>query len=148
MTLSKALRALAPLLALAAASAVLVAACGTDAVAVEACRQVETARCTQASAQSCANVVLSRPVHQDSDVTACIRFYSDACLHGLANPTDPGAVAVKACVDVINAGDCTIVEHPEQAPACAWLIPPAPVVVVDAGVDAGVDAPPDAPDAG
>jgi hypothetical protein len=120
-----------------------VAACGTDAVGIETCRQIEDARCQQAVHCPVATVDggidLSLPVHRNSpttDIASCIRYYHDACLHGLAVP-DPGAVVANACIAAINTGDCQTVAHPETAPACAWLIPPA-AVISDAAAD--VDA--------
>jgi hypothetical protein len=127
-----------------------VAACGTDAVGIETCRQIESARCQQAPNCPVATVDggidLSLPVHRNSpttDVEACIRYYHDACLHGLAVP-DPGAVATNACIAAINTGNCQYVAHPETAPACAWLYP-APPPVVDAAADA-LDSATDAAD--
>jgi hypothetical protein len=114
----------------------LVGACGTDAVGVDACRQIETARCQQAV--NCPAIDLGRPVpvRSSDPVGECIRFYHDACLHGL-EVADPGAVQTKACVDAINQGDCTVVNYPETDPNCRWLKPPAPPPpAVDAG-DAG-----------
>jgi hypothetical protein len=115
-------------------------ACGTEAVGVDSCRQIETARCE--NARSC-GIDLTTPVHRgdtpSDDVGACKRYYDDACLHGLAAPTDPGTVAVQACIDAINeATDCEIVKSPEKSPACAFLVPPAPapVEVVDAATTA------------
>lgn len=118
-------RALVALLAMGGLVSAL--ACGTDPVGVGSCRQIEEARCENAN--SC-GIDLTKPVHRgDSpslDVGACKRFYQDACLHGLAAPNDPGAVAVQACVDAINnTSDCEIVKAPEKHPACAFLIPPA-----------------------
>jgi hypothetical protein len=122
------------------AGVVLLVACGTDAVAVEACRDVEEARCRKAP--SC-GLDLTKPVHSDSpgsDVDACIRFYRDACLHGLATDKDPGGPAVQACVDFIQGStDCDVVKHPEAYPACAWLVPPAPVPDAGDAPDAEVD---------
>jgi hypothetical protein len=128
----------------------LAAACGTDAVGIEACKSIESARCRQAP--NCPNnISLGLPVHTDNggDVNACISYYNDACLHGLA-VADPGAPTVKGCVDAINAavsqGNCDVLVHPEHAAACAWLIPPAtpdasdePDVAADAAVDAATD---------
>ncbi len=114
------------LFALAAPAAVVASACGTDAIGLETCRQVEEARCRQAP--NCPAFDLGQPVHRDTpktNVDACIRYYNDACLHGLATNTDPGAPATKACVDAINTGDCNIVQTPQDTPACAWLKPPA-----------------------
>jgi hypothetical protein len=103
-----------------------VLACGTDPVGVEACRKIEHARC--ANAPGC-GIDLSHPVHRGDTpelaVVACKNFYDDACLHGLSAPTDPGNVAVDACVDAINNGDCSVVKTPETTPACSFLIPPA-----------------------
>jgi hypothetical protein len=127
------------LLALLVVGGAWLGACGTDAVGVETCRQIEEARCRQAP--NCPDIDLSVPKHRDPNVDACIRYYRDACLHGLAAPADPGAVATKACIDAINRGNCQIVEHPETDPACAWLIPPQPPPA-----DAS-DAPADGPDA-
>jgi hypothetical protein len=116
----------------------LVIACGTDAIGVEVCRQVETARCLQAP--NC-GIDLSMPKHRGSpgtDVDACIRYYHDACLHGLATNTDPGNVQLQACIGAINSGNCDYVEHPEDAPECAWLIPPV-TTTADASSDATDD---------
>lgn len=71
--------------------------CGTTAVGVDACRDIETARCE--AAQYCGRI---------DDVAACQRFYRDHCLHGLAKgvetPTDD---QVDACVQTIErAGQC------------------------------------------
>ena len=110
-------------------------ACGTDAVGVQSCRNIETARCNQAAA---CNISLTQPLHSGPDVAACVRYYNDACLHGLASGNDPGAPGVQKCIDAINTGDCVVVANPEKAPndACAFLIPPAPPPVVEAGADA------------
>jgi hypothetical protein len=128
----------------AAALAVAVLACGTDAVGVESCKQIEAARCQLAPA---CGVSLLDPPHRDPDVEACTRFYDVACLHGLEASGDPGTIIVNACIaaiktDVTNGvnGGCNAVLHPETDPACAWLVPaPTPV---DAGSDS--DAPVDA----
>lgn len=115
-------------------------ACGTDAQGIETCRQIEEARCKRAP--TC-GVDLSIPVHRDSpktDIDACIRWYHDACLHGL-EVSDPGTPATQACVKAITtSASCDVVVHPESDPACAWLVP-APAS--DAGSDAPADAPPD-----
>jgi hypothetical protein len=128
------------LLALVIAGVTWTGACGTDAVGIETCRQIEEARCRKAP--GCPDIDLTIPKHRDDDVDACIRYYRDACLHGLATTDDPGADKTKACIDAINRGDCAIVEHPENDPACAWLVPPQPPPAPDAS-----DAPSDAPDA-
>ena len=118
-----------PAVILFAAWAYASAGCGTDAVGVEACRQIQEARCRQA--QSC-GLPVDMPYHTSgTDVDACIRFYDDACLHGLSSGSDPGPPAVNACVDAINQapmadGGCSIVAKPELADACSWLVPPSP----------------------
>jgi hypothetical protein len=106
--------------------AIAAGACGTDAGGVGSCRQVEEARCR--AALGC-NISLATPVHNGDDVAACIRFYDDACLHGL-EVADPGALEVNQCVALIGnpAGDggqknCDIVANPQNYPACAWLSP-------------------------
>ncbi len=113
-------------------------ACGKDAVGVDACRQIETARCENAN--SC-GIDLTHPTHRgDSpglDVGACKRYYDDACLHGFVASEDPGPAKVQDCVNVINDPNtsCEIVLAPEKSPACAFLIPPAPAPEVDAAAD-------------
>jgi hypothetical protein len=141
------------LLALIAAGVAATVACGTDAVGIQTCRQIEEARCH--GAPNCPNIALGTPVHRGTSpaaaVDACIRYYDDACLHGLA-ASDPGATTTKACVDAINQRasipDCDALAKPETIPECAWLTPPPPAAPADAG-DAGdaandgaVDAPP------
>lgn len=146
--MARALIKFAALGAVALALAAVAPGCGTDAVGVDTCRQVENARCQQAP-RCPDNINLGTPVHRNSpttDVDACMRFYHDACLHGLATDKDPGAIATKACVDAINTGDCAVVTHPETHPSCAWLVPPV-VAATDAGSDAATDAAADAADA-
>lgn len=134
------------LLTLAATGCLVAAAwaCGTDAVGIEACREIEGARCELAPA---CGIDMSIPKHwggSGTDVTSCQRYYRDACLHGLASGIEPGNVALQDCVAAVRAGDCNVVRTPELHPACAFLIPPAPppepVVVDDAGADATSDA--------
>ena len=122
-----------------ASTCALIFACGTDAVGIDACRQIETARCLQAP--NC-GIDLSTPVHRDApktDIDACIRFYHEQCLHGLASGKEPGQVQVTACIDVITNGSCEVVKQPETDPACAWLIPPI-TTTTDAGTDTSTDA--------
>lgn len=120
-------------------------ACGTEAKGIEACRRIEEARCKRAPA---CNLDLSVPPHRDApeqDINACVRYYRDACLHGLM-VEDPGNQRVTACVDAINQGPCAVTQYPEQHPACAWLVPPPEEPEPDAGADATENAA--APDAG
>jgi hypothetical protein len=113
-------------LALVAAIAALAPGCGTDATGVEACRTIETVRCQEAAG---CGIKLDTPVHVGDDVQACIRFYHDACLHGLESG-DPGPAKVTACkneiADTSRADHCDIVATPEIADACQWLAPPPP----------------------
>lgn len=139
-------RAVLVSVATASAAVVTLGACGTDPVGVESCRRIEHARCE--NAYGC-GISLDEPVHRGDtpslDIAACKRFYDEACLHGMVAPSDPGAIAVDACVTAIHeTPDCEIVRAPEKHPDCAFLIPPAPAPepapepAVDAGdVDAG-----------
>lgn len=120
-----------------------VLACGTEAKGVDACKRIERIRCESAAA---CGIDLSRPVHRgdspSADVGACIRYYDDACLHGIASGVEPGNVAVDECVKAIETGSCDVVRAPETSPACAFLVPappPAPPPAVDAAApsDAG-----------
>jgi hypothetical protein len=115
-------------------------ACGTDPVGVETCRKIERARCENAPA---CGVDLSQPTHRgdspELSVAACIRFYDDACLHGLAAPTDPGNVQTQACIDAINTDDCSVVKTPESHPSCVFLVPPEPAPAVVLPVDAAIE---------
>lgn len=79
-------------------------ACGPDPVGVDDCRSIENARCQAAVA--CGLV---------KDASACMRFYRDHCLHGLAAPETPGGAAVTECVEAIQrAGSCAQ-DDPEQS---------------------------------
>jgi len=123
-------------------SLVTASSCGTSAVGVDSCRDIEQARC-RASA-SCLDSAGSPLI---TDVPACERYYRDHCLHGLAVKPPAGA-SVSACVQLIQAaGDCAasdpeatladcpitdahagftracdVVAHPERANECAFLL--------------------------
>jgi hypothetical protein len=75
-----------------------VPSCGTDAVGVDACRQIENARC-QASV-ACGFTA--------ADVTSCVSFYHDQCLHGLENATaEPAQTNIDLCIAALDAvGTC------------------------------------------
>jgi hypothetical protein len=117
--------------------------CGTDAVGIDDCREIERARCEAAA--HCGVV---------DDVEECQRFYRDHCLHGLSVES-PGAIAVENCVMVIQrAGECArdnggvdarltecgrvsdetvgadeacdLVLYPERAAECRFLTPNPP----------------------
>jgi hypothetical protein len=116
--------------------------CGTDAVGIDVCKQIEEARCRRAGA---CGVVLEPPYSTTGGpVDACIRYYDVACLHGLANGYDPGAAPVRACIAAIGDDPCTngkdLVAHPENDPACAWLVPPAVALQQEASTAADSDA--------
>ena len=118
-------------------------ACNTGAVGVEACREIETARCK--AAEQCGLL---------DDVDGCVRFSDDHCLHGMDLDDEPGQVQVGFCVDAVEAAGkcakrktrrtdpedcgeqllesanatevCDIVQEPERAAACAFLNDPEP----------------------
>jgi hypothetical protein len=120
--------------------------CGTNAVGVEACRKIESARCEAAS--PCG--LLSE---KGGGVEECKRFARDNCLHGTGLRAEPGDVAVAECVKALElAGKCAadrnpeyspsrcnmtvfgkssaneiceIVSEPERTPQCAFLVPDA-----------------------
>jgi hypothetical protein len=72
------------------------AGCGSDAVGVDDCRDIENARCV--AGEACGLV---------DDVDACKRFYRDQCLHGLTAGERPGKPRVDECVKAIEtAGNC------------------------------------------
>jgi hypothetical protein len=82
--------------------------CGTDAVGVESCRDIELARCNAAA--TCGTV---------EDAASCRRFYHDQCLHGLPVP-DPGKNLVRDCVEMIERAHACAVEGRDTALAdCA-----------------------------
>jgi hypothetical protein len=119
--------------------------CGTSAVDVAGCRQIEETRCRQAPA--CGIPIEPPYFTSGTDVESCIRYYDTACLHGFA-AGDPGAAAVNACVaaiqnDSLKKDGCGIVRSPQtDQAACGWLVPPSSVTQ-----DAAADATPDASDA-
>jgi hypothetical protein len=136
-------RSLSATLLSAAASFSIVTAsgCGTNAIGVDDCRDIEQARCEA-----------SVPCGFVDDVKACRRYYRDHCLHGLL--TKPSAGAVAECVRVIDAAGecasadpeaalgacdpevtdgnarlssaCDVVAHPEYARECAFLLDEPP----------------------
>jgi hypothetical protein len=117
--------------------------CGTKAVGIDECRDIERARCR---AGAYCGIV--------DDVPACERYYRDHCLHGLATKPPSGAV-VAACVQNIEAAGrcaskgaetplnacdedvsprrgnlrtaCDVVAHPELTSECAFLTDTPPV---------------------
>lgn len=96
----------------------LVPSCGTDAVGVEACRAIESARC---------DALVSCPKEQhgftEDQAAACKLFYRDDCLHGIAN-NDAGADVVltpnkDACVKAIAATAACAKEGAKTMADCA-----------------------------
>ena len=138
-------------------SLVTASGCGTKAVGVDACRDIEQARCRAGD-----------PCGLIDDVAACERYYRDHCLHGLATAPPAGA-SVEACVQVIRgAGECAesdpetpleecessvpaptfglatacdVVRHPELATECAFLTDTPPVEGTGGQGGSGTDEP-------
>ena len=117
------------------------AGCGTDAVGVSECRAIERARCDAA-------VACGYP-----DAAECRRLQRDQCLHGVAAEDVSTAqadacvrdieragacaaargpdIAISACMppitaDVPSRSACELVQSPELAPSCAFLVSAAP----------------------
>jgi len=98
--------------------AAVTSACGSKAVGVDTCKQIETARCQAAPA--CNNVSITPPDYTSgTDVAACTRYYDVACLDGL-QVSAPTSAEVTACIASINTS-CAYVSTPQDSPACAWL---------------------------
>jgi hypothetical protein len=86
--------------------------CGTDAVGVDDCRKIESARCEAA--------VHCEGSFDVADVDACKRYYRDHCLHGLRIADRPGSPVLNRCVVAINAaGDCAAEDADMMVAACA-----------------------------
>jgi hypothetical protein len=130
--------------------------CDTHAVGVSDCRSIEKARC--AAAGSCDFGI------GPSNEAECERFARDNCLHGLPTDHGPTAGELQRCLKTIQAASacaaakdqgpgslalgcdrlgeitlatatvCDVIESPEEAIACSFLLAePKPAVVVDAG---------------
>ncbi len=126
-------------------------ACGTDAVGVDACRNIENARCE--AAPVCKGDDFSFGITTETQVRNCKTLYRDQCLHGLENidggePSDgkvtkcvkairataackkAGALLIAECVDVsVIAGaegksPCEILTEVEHLTECAFVAPP------------------------
>lgn len=131
-------------LALLLAGPAAVNGCGTDAVDVDGCRQIMEASCRQAPV---CGIALDTPnFTSGTDVEACVRYYNDACLHGLA-VSNPGPSAVDACVAAIKADTkakdgCSVVRAPQtDVVACGWLKPASTNAEAgDAPSETGTDA--------
>jgi hypothetical protein len=139
--------------------------CGTDAIGIESCRDIETARCNAAALCGL----------NTQEVTDCKNFYHDQCLHGIENTLvndggDPPQSETNTCVDAIvkvqgciqmggkTIADCKVTltvgvdpSVPKKAPCdvlmhevedladCAFVVLPADAGLPDAA-DAGGDA--------
>jgi hypothetical protein len=111
-------------------------ACGTSAIGVDICNEIESARCTRAANLGDCGINFELPFGDSStqspseNAATCIRFYSIACLHGLVTPDLPPTANVDNCVDAIANGSCAVVLNPADASAsCLWL--------AEGGTDAG-----------
>lgn len=130
-------RVAAPLVfvSLAGVLAALALACGTDARGIDTCRRVEEARCKRATACGVDLGYVRHPGTSEADaIDGCVRYYRDACLHGLV-ADEPGETKLQACTSAIASGTCDVVKAPEISPACGWLIPPAATPAADAAAD-------------
>ena len=108
----------------------IVVACTSSAAGVDACRSIEEARCERAAGDC--NLLLATPLSRDGrDVSSCITYYDEECKHGLASNADPSSAQVNACVAAIKTGPCTVVEAPETALECSFLI--VPIASTDGG---------------
>jgi hypothetical protein len=122
---------------------VAVAACSSDGVGADACRQIETVRCDRATA---CGLNLSMPPTATADlVEGCKRYYNDACKRGTVAKRDPDVNELSACVLALRGGDCTGVKAPETVKSCSFLIPEGDAGVQDSAppVPGPVDAAPD-----
>ena len=85
--------------------------CGPQPIGVEACRQIESARCEAALACG----------FDEAEVDDCKLVYADQCLHGIENAEHrPTETEIEACVAAVKAaGDCaaTGVEKMSACPA-------------------------------
>ncbi len=123
--------------------------CGTDAVGVDACRQIETARCQAAPA--CTGDDDTFGIRTEEQVQNCVALYNDQCLHGMENAEDGepdqgdvdrcvaaieataackknGAANMTACADVAYVGGdattatpCQVLHSPENLEACTFI---------------------------
>ncbi len=88
-----------------------VSACGTDAVGIDECREIEFARCK--AAVTCGTI-------EAEEQEACERFYRDQCLHGLAASIHPGPDQQTACVEAVeSAGACAAADKDTSLSGCA-----------------------------
>ncbi len=83
--------------------------CGTDAVGVDACRQIEDARCDAAPA--CTGDEDTFGIRTEEQVRNCKSLYRDQCLHGIENAggsdedevDEPSDGDINRCIKAIKA---------------------------------------------
>lgn len=95
------------------------AACTVDTVGLEACRDIEYARC-----EARAHCGEDTGLHV-ADVDACKRFYRDQCLHGLDREESPSDLAVKRCVNAIKSAGTCAAQGGGDAPLSSCTFTPA-----------------------
>jgi hypothetical protein len=122
------------------------AGCSTDAVGIDACRVIESARCDAAPA--CEGTPEAFGVATETQVENCKTFYRDHCLVGLENTDgEPDSDDVEACVGAVEklaacqrdgveaiadcevaiasgaspATPCAALRSPETLAACAFV---------------------------
>lgn len=83
--------------------------CGTDAVGVDACRQIEDARCE--AAPDCTGDEDTFGIRTEEQVQNCKSLYRDQCLHGIENAggsdedevDEPSDGDINRCIKAIQA---------------------------------------------
>src|SRR5262249_54486526 len=81
--------------------------CGTDAVGIDACRQIEAVRCDVAPA--CKGDEDTFGINTEEQIANCKTLYLDHCLLGLENPDaeEPSQSKAAKCIKAIKAAaDC------------------------------------------
>lgn len=99
-------------------------ACSSGAIGIDACREIEGARC--AALTACGKT--------EEEAAYCADFYRDQCLHGITSGVEPSEVATTACVDAVRAVETC-------ARAGAATMTECSAVKVIEGVDASAISP-------
>jgi hypothetical protein len=114
--------------------------CSTDAVGIDACRAIESARCDAAPA--CEGTPQAFGLVTETQVENCKTYYRDHCLVGLENTDgEPDTDDVEACVEAVGKlaqcardgveaiADCDVAIESGASPAtpCAALQDPETV---------------------
>jgi hypothetical protein len=111
------------ILALALAFGAHVTACGSDARATDACKQIEKTRC--ARYEKCQVEGFS------GTVESCQRFYDVQCGRGIPEAAkEPSRSELTECIRLINS-DCAAVKNPQNF--CPFLTANDNPVVTDSG---------------